>query len=56
MDKTHLMDEVLEDDPLFILNQGKLIEQGVCHTLLAKYQQNSVFDLYRTLTQPQGLL
>lgn len=53
---THLMDEVLEDDPLFILNQGKLIEQGVCHTLLAKYQQSSVFDLYRTLTQPQGLL
>ena len=53
---THLMDEVLENDPLFILNQGKLIEQGVCHTLLAKHQQSSVFDLYRTLTQPQGLL
>jgi hypothetical protein len=28
----------------------------VCHTLLAKHQQSSVFDLYRTLTQPQGLL
>jgi len=53
---THLMDEVLEDDPLFILNQGKLIEHGICHTLLGKHQQCSVFDLYRTLTQPQGLL
>ncbi|MDG1122274.1 MAG: ATP-binding cassette domain-containing protein [Glaciecola sp.] len=53
---THLMDEVLEQDPLFILNQGKLIEQGLCQSLLLKHQQSSVFDLYRALTQPQGLL
>ncbi len=53
---THLMDEVIEQDPLFILNQGKLIEQGLCQSLLLKHQQSSVFDLYRALTQPQGLL
>lgn len=53
---THLMDEVAENDPVFILNQGKLIEQGICHELLVRYQQSSVFDLYRTLTQPQGLM
>lgn len=53
---THLMDEVAENDPVFILNQGRLIEQGICHELLVRYQQSSVFDLYRTLTQPQGLM
>ena len=53
---THLMDEVNANDPLYILNQGKLIEQGICCDLLSKHQQSSVFNLYRTLTQPQGLL
>jgi ABC-2 type transport system ATP-binding protein len=53
---THLLDEVQEDDPLYILNHGQLIAQGKCKTLLSEHQQNSVFDLYRWLTQPQGLV
>jgi ABC-2 type transport system ATP-binding protein len=53
---THLLDEVQEDDPLYILNHGQLIEQGTCKGLLSKHEQTSVFELYRWLTQPQGLI
>lgn len=53
---THLMDEVQENDSLYILNKGKLIAQGECRALLVQHHQNSVFDLYRSLTQPQGLV
>jgi ABC-2 type transport system ATP-binding protein len=53
---THLLDEVQEDDPLYILNHGQLIAQGNCKTLLSEHKQDSVFDLYRWLTQPQGLV
>ncbi len=53
---THLMDEVLEKDPLFILHKGHLIAKDTCHALMTHYQQESVFALYRHLTQPQGLI
>lgn len=53
---THLLDELQEDDPLFLLNCGQLIAQGKCHELLNEHKQNSVFDLYRWLTKPQGLV
>lgn len=52
---SHLMDEVQDDDPLFILHQGQLIAQNTCHALKMQYQQGSVFDLYRHLTQAQGI-
>lgn len=53
---THLMDEVQNDDPLFILHKGALVAQGTCIELMNQYQQSSVFDLYRHLTQAQGLM
>lgn len=53
---THLMDEVKNEDALFILNQGQLITNGKCEQLLHHYHQENVFDLYRFLTQPVGLI
>lgn len=53
---THLMDEVQQDDALFILNKGEMVTHGQCGQLLNHYQQNNVFDLYRYLTQPEGLI
>ena len=53
---THLMDEVQEDDALFIMNQGEIVTRGQCGQLLNHYKQENVFDLYRYLTQPEGLI
>lgn len=53
---THLMDEVQQDDALFILNQGEIVTHGQCEHLLNHYKQENVFDLYRYLTQPEGLI
>jgi ABC-2 type transport system ATP-binding protein len=50
------MDEVQEDDALFIMNQGGIVTRGQCGQLLNHYKQENVFDLYRYLTQPEGLI
>jgi len=39
---THLMDEVQENDALFVMNKGQLIAQDKCATLLKAYKKDTV--------------
>ena len=46
---THLMDEVSDEDFVFVLHQGRVIAQGEVPALKAQYQTDSVNDLFNTL-------
>jgi ABC-2 type transport system ATP-binding protein len=47
---THLIDEISADDPLIIINEGKIKAQGISSDLCKKYRVTDVYQLYRALT------
>jgi len=48
---THLMDEVKPEDPLIVLNQGKVQAQALCKDLCEQYASSDVYQLYFSLTK-----
>lgn len=48
---THLMDEVTLDDEVYLLNSGQVIADGKVSTLLSRFKQDSVADLFNELNR-----
>lgn len=48
---THLMDEVADDDEIYLLNSGTIIAEGKTSELLKEYQQRDVAALFNEVNQ-----